>query len=127
MAQQKYWKVEGYYVNEGVAIELRAALAWQLIGHFALVTGKAEGEDSTGRQKFDSMPAKELVARAFAIVDEYIESAEAREELRAPSQTIEEALKEEARLGDIKTDLELGRYERSSEKRMKAKTEKETV
>jgi hypothetical protein len=78
---EKYFGLSGDGVVVGARLALRATLAWELIGHFGIVAGEPDGEDSAGRAKLATLDPRGLVARAFAIADAFVELAEARGEV----------------------------------------------
>ena len=57
-------------------LDWRAHLAWSLLSQWSLVAGVTCREDSSGRAVCDVMPATDVVARAFDIVDEFIRIGE---------------------------------------------------
>lgn len=59
----------------GGLADMRTRLGWQLIDHFGIIAGTRGKEDSAGRATFDLQEPKEAVARAFSIVDAFIEEA----------------------------------------------------
>ena len=69
--RQKYWAPDK--PNFGSVTELRASLAWDLIMQFV-----ASG---------DSHHIRGLASHAFDIVDNYIDMAEKRGEIRLPKET----------------------------------------
>lgn len=83
MSERKtYWPTTSDCPGNGAILELRSALAWELLERFALVAGDTRREDSAGRAVLDIMPAEAVVTRAFNLADLFVAAAEARGELR---------------------------------------------
>lgn len=51
------------------ALTTKGRMAWDLMQRFALIAGKLDGEDSTGRAKLDLLPPDQVVARACEITE----------------------------------------------------------
>jgi len=104
MAERKqYWPEEMETPRSGwCMLEARAAIALRLIEQYGAVAGKLDGEDTTGRARLSLQHPKELVARCFAIADDFMDEAELRGEVRGFTLTIEERVKESARLSTVR-------------------------
>lgn len=103
---QRYWPLEVTGQDRGYRMELRAALAWELIHHFGSVAGEDGGEDSQGRSKLRLQTPGELVSRVYSIVDIFIAAAEQREEIRAIDMTEEEAYERAGELARLRSRAE---------------------
>lgn len=79
---EKYWPLPGNLCASSAEMELRAALAWELLSRHGIVAGRRGHEDTAGRAVIEEMPPQELVSRAFAIVDCFFDLAIRRGELR---------------------------------------------
>jgi hypothetical protein len=108
----KYWRTSDVHCHNGVDMEFRSDLAWELLRHFGLVAGHTGREDSTGRAVLDIMPASEAVARAFAIADLFVETAESRGDIRP--YTDEDAAKSFAMAGTLSRERSKAEYPRAA-------------
>jgi hypothetical protein len=89
--KQEYWP-RATSIGPFYTAEVRAVKAWELIHGYGLVGGRIrEAEDSAGRAVLEVMPPQEIVERAFAIADAFINMAEARGEIRHCTEEDEEA------------------------------------
>jgi len=89
----------------GIIFSMQADMAWDLIRqNTAIIAGRDGGEDSTGRQRMELQAPKELVTRAFAIVDAFIEMAETRNDMQADSVTNEERMQYKGAMAAIEQD-----------------------
>lgn len=64
-------------VAEG-QMDLRGKLACDIVRHCALVAAKADGEDSTGRQRLLELNAKEVADKACDMADAMVNNFEER-------------------------------------------------
>jgi len=77
----KYFPRDRY--DSPLAFELRASVAEKiLLTNAVLVAGIEDGEDSTGRQRIRRLTPRELVDFAFALADEFVGTAEARDDIK---------------------------------------------
>lgn len=97
-----YYPNEMKNVDNGVAMELRAQLAWELLRTNGVLMAKPDGEDSSGRQALAPMPPKELAERALAIAEAFVSVCEDRNYLTVPVMTIDQAAAESGRLQKIR-------------------------
>jgi len=89
----------------GIIFSMQADMAWDLIRqNTAIIAGRDGGEDSIGRQRMELQAPKELVTRAFAIVDAFIEMAETRNDMQADSVTNEERMQYKGAMAAIEQD-----------------------
>jgi hypothetical protein len=80
----------------GLTLSLQAEMAWDLLRqNTAIIAGTDGGEDSAGRQKVRMQEPVELVARVFAIVDAFVATAEARNDLQIDTVTNDQRLESE--------------------------------
>jgi hypothetical protein len=101
----QYWQKLGLASN-GARLELRGVLAWELIKHWALISGTpALTEDSAGRAKIELMPPDQIVERVFAIADRFVDKVTERKEIKETWDSAEVAA-EEGRMARIRLDQE---------------------
>lgn len=114
----QYWPPTHAYDASGAQMELRASLAWNLIHHFGIVTAKpGEAEDSSGRNVLVNMSPEDTVARAFALADAFVDTAEARGEIRSQTEAgVEQAFARGGDLDRIRTDAQ---YPQDAERRLR--------
>lgn len=65
-------------IHAAASITQRAEYALKVLGHFALVSAREDGEDSAGRQKLATLTPAELATKAFDIADAAFNEIEAR-------------------------------------------------
>lgn len=82
-------------------IEFRSSLALGLLYRSTsnFIAADDAGEDSAGRQKLRLQTSKELVSKAFAIADEFVDTVESRGDFKEVS--VEEIVLEETRLREL--------------------------
>lgn len=106
----RYWPTSDVQCPNGVSLELRTKLAWELITHYGLVAGVTKREDSSGRAILDVMDVPEVVSRAFALVDAFMALVENRGEIKPYSD--DDAAKTFARGGELKKIMGESEYPR---------------
>ena len=105
--KREFWPASHATGPFSVAAEHRAALAWELLGKFALVAGTNEGEDSAGRAKVGYLSVEETVGRAFALADAYVDMATVRGELREQTEAdIDAAFVRSGQLEALRTEAQ---------------------
>lgn len=62
---------KGLHINHRplVGLNSRAAFALNVIERFALIAARAEGEDSTGKQKLENLTPNEIVQHSCDVAD----------------------------------------------------------
>lgn len=106
-----YYPVELKNVENGCTMELRASLAWELLRTNGILMARPNGEDSTGRQALEVMPAKELADRALEIAEAFVTACEERNYLAVVTMTQEQAAAEVGRLQKIRDNAVWSRDE----------------
>ncbi len=109
-----YYQNELKNVENGAALELRAQLAWELLRTNGILMARPAGEDSTGRQALEVMPAKELADRALSIAEAFVAACEERNYLAVVTMTQEQAAAEAGRLQKIRDNAVWGRDEKKA-------------
>ena len=106
-----YYPNELKNVDSGAALELRAQLAWELLRTNGILMARPNGEDSTGRQALEVMPAKDLADRALEIAEAFVTACEERNYLAVVTMTQEQAAAEIGRLQRIRENASWRRDE----------------
>lgn len=110
MEKQQYWPLSNSVGKFGLLMEFRSAMAWQLIERFGLISGRRGTEDSQGRAAIEEMPPAEIVQRAFAIADEFVEAAQSRGELKEFTEAdLHDAYSRIGQLEDVKMESRFAR------------------
>lgn len=101
---EKRFPITGIQPYASRQLEMRAECAWEVIirGH-SVIAGDDGGEDSQGRAKLRLQPPAELVKRAFEIADIFVDTVEARGDLRVISR--EELLTAEEEIQEYKANF----------------------
>lgn len=125
-SRQEYWPL-GHMLHDGGAVmEMRTSLAWELIHHFGLVSGRVTGQDDAGRAVLDVMPAREVVQRAFELADAFVDTAEVRGGLRPVTDAeLEQAVQRGGELDRIKTEAQYPRMRELEESREERRARRE--
>lgn len=85
--RKQYWEEAedtlGWGQRRRAILELRAAMAWELVMHFGSIAGVyMDREDSAKRAVMELQTPGTLVTRCFSIADAFVNRAENREEIR---------------------------------------------
>lgn len=111
-SRKKYWPTSIAAHHFGCQMECRASFVWDLLKH-ALYTGTRGKEDSAGRAALELLPPREIIDRAYAIVDLFVAEAETRGELREFTESdLESTFKRGGELQRIKNVAEYPRTAR---------------
>lgn len=94
----EYWDGLATQLHNNHALEFRARLALVLVEKWGTVAAHTDGEDTVGRWKLELQSPTDLVARCFAIAEEFVRVAEEKGLLRQPSELPEELA---ARIGEL--------------------------
>jgi hypothetical protein len=89
-------------IAAGYIVSLRGQMAERIVMHCAMVVGKPDGEDSTGRAKLALMDSADVAKRANEIADALITDWEARGWVKPTTLTAEEEAVYVGRLERIK-------------------------
>lgn len=116
MSAKKRWPLSHVNTVGGYLLDLRSGLAWEIIRTYGLVAGHSNRQDSTGRAVLDLLPVKDVVERAFALADLFVDTAEARGEIKDLTEADAEASHRRAgELSRIAHDAEFPRSGRLHE------------
>ena len=116
--KKQYWPNELETVAPfGAVFELRAAMAWELVVRYGSVAGKLDGEDTHGRARLGLQTPEELVERCFKIADLYVDTAEARGLLHAPTLTQADKLKARLEQEEIARDAACQAFDKRRKER----------
>ena len=120
MEKKQYWPDVSTIHNGGYRLEARANLALVLMEKFAIVAGTRGPEDSNGRAAYELLSPGEVVERAYALADLFMDRAEERGDVR--EWDAEESFRRGGELihmrDEIAHEAAYGRYRKKAEEQI---------
>jgi hypothetical protein len=101
-------------LDHGYQVNLAGRLALELVEKWGMVTGRREGEDSSGRAILAEMPVPQVIERAFSLAEGCIAELEARGWIRETELSPESVMRRAGELGRVREDA---LYSRTAGKR----------
>jgi hypothetical protein len=103
-AKKQYWSHQVEPDASAAQLDFTASLAFELVKTFGSVAAVPQGEDSSGRTKYELQTPEELVSRCFKIANEFVSHCEKEGHIRE-LMPIEERVKTAANFRKMGKDI----------------------